>query len=106
MSSKPIYACARCGKTIGVTPDDPVITASSLGAGVFHRACATMEWDDRKNAKSARGERVRKERQVRAVPPSRRCVSCGGPLVDVAVGVRECHSCVEERQAREESQDQ
>lgn len=36
--------CACCGKYIGGTHSDPVISAPSLGKGAYHYECAMLTW--------------------------------------------------------------
>lgn len=99
--TKPINACARCGKIVHSTVEDPVICGYSLGPGVFHMDCARLQWRERSQAREAYRAEIRSERSKRAalIPRVPRCVSCGGLS---ATGVRECRSCIEARQSREE----
>jgi len=99
--TKPINACARCGKIVHSTVEDPVICGYSLGPGVFHMDCARAQWRERSQAREEYRAEIRAERSKRAalIPRVPRCVACGGPS---ATGVRECRSCIEARQSREE----
>ena len=102
---KPIYACSRCGKSIAVTPEDPVITASSLGAGLFHRKCASEVWAEkaskRPSLKPRRGSSKR-SKPSEDRPRSNSC-SCGEPI-DSSTGATECRFCIDDRQRREEQE--
>jgi hypothetical protein len=43
--------CAHCQKYIAGTVKDPVISAPSLGTGVYHYKCAVEIWKQQKSEK-------------------------------------------------------
>lgn len=62
-------ACARCGRVIAGTAADPIIAASSLGAGYYHDACAREAWaeEQRRTDERARASRARRADHARRV---------------------------------------
>jgi len=39
-----MHVCARCGRGIRATAVDPVVSAPSLGKGLYHAECAERQW--------------------------------------------------------------
>jgi hypothetical protein len=61
-------ACARCGRFIAATTQDPVVSSTGLGGGAYHYTCFRDEWNDRhKNDLDKReASRARRSESMRA----------------------------------------
>lgn len=56
--------CRRCLRIFVPTGDDPAVSAASLGAGIYHLACARLAWRDRANKTEAQRTARAEKRRV------------------------------------------